>query len=67
MVVFKLIVYHSTVVSATESFFKMASKLSKKCFYFSKPVLLEEAQNFANFGPYDLFVFHNDMVQIRIK
>ena len=49
MVVFKLIIKHQTVVSVTETFFKIASTHRQKWL----TIFCQNAQNFVYFGPYD--------------
>ena len=52
MVDWKLIVYHQLIVSATETFYKMASMICQK--WFKKPRYLSKSSNFVHFGLYDL-------------
>ena len=49
MIVFRLIVYHQTIVLITERFSKMASTLYQKWL----TIFCQKAQNVVYFGPYN--------------
>ena len=50
---YRLIIYHRTLVSATETFFKMASTLLPKM-VFKNLIFCQKTQNFVHFGQYGL-------------